>query len=110
MTSKTLFLKVFGDTPILRVMDFLVVNEDFDYSMTDIADLSGVGYATLKLFWGTLEENGVVVNTRSVGRAKMYRINHTNPVVRKFREFYWETTKQQLRGSLQKKAAVKVMH
>lgn len=110
MESKTLFLKVFGDTPVLRVMDFLVVNEDFDYSMTDVAKLSGVGYATLKLFWDILEQNGVVANTRKVGRAKMYRLNFASPVVKRFREFYWETTKQQLRGSLQKKEAVKVMH
>ena len=86
--NKTIFLKVFGDSPVLRVMDFLVVNEDFDYSMTDIAKLSGVGYATLKLFWGTLEKNGVVANTRSVGKAKMYLLNFANPVVKRFREFY----------------------
>lgn len=107
--KKTVFLKVFGNSPVLRALDFLVVHEDFDYSMTDIADLSGVGYATLKLFWGTLEQNGVVANTRSVGRAKMYRLNFANPVVRKFREFYWETTKRQLRGSLQEKATIKIM-
>ncbi len=107
-TNKTTFLKIFGDSPVLRVLDFLVVNEDFDYSMTDVAKLSGVGYATLKLFWGTLEQNGVVANTRSVGRAKMYRLNFANPVVRKFREFYWETTKQQLK--IFDKRPLKVTH
>ena len=40
MENKTAFLEIFGDSPILRVLDFLVVNEDFDYSMTDIASLS----------------------------------------------------------------------
>ena len=97
-TTKTIFLRIFGDSPVLRVLDFLVVNEDFDYSMTDVARLSGVGYATLKLFWGTLEKNGVVTNTRSVGKAKMYRLNLASPVVKKFREFYWETTKRQLKN------------
>ena len=106
--KKTVFLKVFGNSPVLRVLDFLVVNEDFDYSMTDVAKLSGVGYATLKLFWDTLEQNGVVVNTRSVGKAKMYRLNHANPVIRKFREFYWETTKRQLK--IFDKRPIKVMH
>jgi len=47
MNNKTIFLEIFGDSPILRVLDFLVVNEDFDYSMTDIAVLSGIGYSTL---------------------------------------------------------------
>ena len=53
METKTAFLQVFGDSPMLRVLDFLIVNEDFDYSMTDIASQSGVGYSTLKLFCKT---------------------------------------------------------
>ena len=30
MENKTAFLSVFGGSPILRVLDFLVGNEDFD--------------------------------------------------------------------------------
>lgn len=93
MENKTVFLEIFGDSPILRVLDFLVVNEDFDYSMTDIANLSEVGYSTLKLFWSKLEKEGLVIKTRTVGKAKMYRLNLANPVIKKFRDFYWETTK-----------------
>ena len=106
--EKTMFLKVFGDSPVLRVMDFLAVNEDFDYSMTDIAKLSGVGYATLKLFWSTLEKGGVVANTRRVGKARMYRLNLINPVVKKFRDFYWETTKHAVHEEVKEKKLVHV--
>ena len=87
-------MNIFGDTPILRVLDFLVINDDFDYSMTNIAELSGVGYATLKLFWSKLEKNKIVAKTREVGKAKLYKINTASPLVKKFKEFYWETTKQ----------------
>ncbi len=103
MSSKTVFLKVFGDSPVLRVLDFLIVNEDFDYSMTDIAKLSGVGYSTLKLFWPELEKNSVVTNTRTVGKARMYRLNFDNPVVKRLKDFYWETTKQHVHNSIAKK-------
>jgi hypothetical protein len=96
MENKTAFLEIFGDSPILRVLDFLVVNEDFDYSMTDIASLSEVGYSTLKLFWSKLEKENIVVNTRTVGKAKMYKLNLTNSIIKKFRDFYWETTKQKV--------------
>ena len=58
METKTAFLQIFGDSPMLKEMDFLIVNEDFDYSMTDIAKLSGVGYSTLKLFWQKFEDDG----------------------------------------------------
>jgi len=43
METKTAFLQIFGDSPVLRVLDFLIVNEDFDYSTTDIAEYSNVG-------------------------------------------------------------------
>jgi hypothetical protein len=96
MENKTIFLEIFGDSPILKVLDFLVVNEEFDYSMTDIANLAGVGYSTLKLFWDKLEREKIVVNIRTVGRAKMYKLNLVNPIIKKFRDFYWETIKYQL--------------
>lgn len=105
MENKTIFLQIFGDSPILKVLDFLIVNEDFDYSMTDIASLSNVGYSTLKLFWDTLEKNRIVVNTRIVGKAKMYKLNLDNPVVKKFRDFYWEITRQKAHETVEVKAA-----
>ena len=107
METKTAFLNVFGDSPILRVMDFLVVNEDFDYSMTDIASHSGVGYSTLKLFWNKLEKEGIVTNIRTVGKAKMYKLNLANPVIQKFRDFYWETTKQRVHEKVEEKLLIK---
>jgi len=107
MESKTVFLEIFGDSPILRVLDFLIVNEDFDYSMTDIASLSGVGYSTLKLFWERLESEGIVVKTRIVGKAKMYKLNTANPVIKKFRDFYWETTKHHVHGKIEEKMIVR---
>ncbi len=106
MEEKTAFIEIFGDSPILRVMDFLIVNEDFDYSMTDIAKLSGVGYSTLKLFWNKLEKESIVENVRIVGKAKMYKLNLSNSVIKKFRDFYWETTKQKVRETIKEKKLV----
>ena len=103
MKNKTVFLEIFGNSPILRILDFLVVYEDFDYSMTDIANLSGIGYSTLKLFWNKLEKNNIIINTRTVGKAKMYRLNTSNPVVKKFRDFYWETTKYNIHEKFKEK-------
>ncbi|MBD3249024.1 hypothetical protein GF336_03190 [Candidatus Woesearchaeota archaeon] len=107
MDDKTIFLEIFGDSPILKVLDFLIVNEDFDYSMTDIAALSGVGYSTLKLFWKKLEKEGIVAHTRTVGKAKMYKLDISNPVMRKFRDFYWETTKHHVHKDIKEKVTVK---
>ncbi len=101
--KKTIFLETFGDSPILKVLDFLVVNEDFDYSMTDISAYSGIGYSTLKLFWNKLEKNNIIKQTRIVGKAKMYKLNFANPIIQKFRDFYWETTKQKIHEEVKEK-------
>ena len=93
---------------MLKVLDFMIVNEDFDYSMTDIASQSGVGYSTLKLFWKKLEGSKIVKQTRLVGKAKMYRLNFDNPVAKKFRDFYWETTKQAVYKEFKEKKLVAV--
>src|SRR3989344_9085316 len=108
METKTAFLQIFGESPMLKVLDFLIVNEDFDYSMTDIASHSGVGYSTLKLFWKKLEDSKIVKQTRVVGKAKMYRLNFDNPVIKKFRDFYWETTKQSVHGEIKEKRLLAV--
>ena len=108
METKTAFLQIFGDSPMLKVFDFLIVNEDFDYSMTDIAAQSGVGYSTLKLFWKKLEESKIVKQTRVVGKAKMYRLNFNNTVIKKFRDFYWETTKQAVHEEVKEKRLMTV--
>ncbi|MBC7110531.1 MAG: hypothetical protein H5T46_05980 [Archaeoglobi archaeon] len=46
----------------------------------------GISRTTLLKIWKTLEDLGIVVETRRVGRAKMYRLNRKNPIVQKFIE------------------------
>jgi DNA-binding transcriptional ArsR family regulator len=85
--GETLFLKAFGiKSPVLRILDFLMDNKVYDYSKTDIAKGAGISRTTLFSVWASLEKNGLVIETREVGRAKMYKLNLKNPVVRKFIE------------------------
>jgi hypothetical protein len=66
--------------------------------MTQIASEAGVGYATLKLFWPQLKKEKIVIQTRIIGRAKMYKLNNKNSIVKKFNDFYWATTKYSVRN------------
>ncbi len=97
---KTVFIELFGENPIFKVLDFLVIHEEFDYSMTDIAKFSGVGYSTLKLFWPKLEKEKIVVCIRTVGKAKMFKLNEKSFAVQKFKAFYWALTKEAVRKEL----------
>ena len=82
-----MFIQFFGTkNPVLKVLDFLIDNEAFDHSKTDVAKGAGISRATLFNIWHILEENGIVVETREVGRAKMFKLNKANPIVKKFME------------------------
>jgi len=87
--SKSVFLKEIGDTPKNRIWSFLIVHSEYDYSMKDIARFSEIGYTTLKEIWKEFKEKNIVIMTRVVGKAKMYKLNMENPVVEKFIEYYW---------------------
>src|SRR3990167_989648 len=86
---KSVFLQEEGNTPKNRIWGFLIVHSEYDYSMKDIARYSKVGYTTLKEIWKEFKEKKTVVQTRVVGKAKMYRLNIKNPVVNKFIDYYW---------------------
>jgi len=86
---KSVFLQEEGNTPKNRIWNFLIVHSEYDYSMRDIARYSSVGYTTLKEIWKEFKEKKIVVQTRAVGKAKMFRLNLKNPVVNKFTDYYW---------------------
>src|SRR3989344_2008272 len=83
MEEKSIFIRTFGDYPLIRVLDFLIYSRDFDYPLTEIAENSNVNYQTLKKIWPQLEKNGFVAHTRKIGNAELYKINENNEIVKK---------------------------
>lgn len=101
--QKSIFLEVMGNYPINRVLDFLIIHEDFDYSMKEIAVKSGVGYSTLKLFWKDLVNSGIMEFTRNIGKAKLYKLNKKNSIVEQFKKLYWTITHKVTEDMLKEK-------
>ena len=85
--DKSLFIEVLGDYPLIRILNFLLIFRDFDYSLTEIAEESGVAWSTLHTVWPKLEELAFVKNTRVIGNAKMYKLNTENALVQDFIKF-----------------------
>lgn len=81
--EKNIFLDVIGYSPTARVMDLLIQGRDFDYSLTDIAENSQIGWTTLHRILDGLIKNNIISYTRNIGKAKMYRINTKNEIVEK---------------------------
>ncbi|MBI2671650.1 hypothetical protein HYX16_01825 [Candidatus Woesearchaeota archaeon] len=87
MTS--IFLKMEGNTVRNRIWNFLIVHSEFDYSMKDISKFSEVSYTALKEMWKEFIKRDIVIHTRNVGKARMYKLNRENPQVEKFINYYW---------------------
>ena len=90
----SLFLKQFGDTPQLRVLDFLIDNYFFDFTMTEIARGSNVSYNSLKKFFGNLIFSEIIVKTRKIGKSDYYKLNLKNPFVNNLIKLDWILTKK----------------
>ncbi|MDP7141299.1 MAG: hypothetical protein QF362_00965 [Candidatus Woesearchaeota archaeon] len=76
--EKSVFIEYFGDYPLIRVLDFLILGRDMDYSMTEIAKNSGVGWTAFSEIWLQLIEKDIVTFTRKIGNAKLFRLNVEN--------------------------------
>ena len=89
MTKETIFLEVFGSNPIMKVIDFLIAFQAFDYPLTEIAENSEVSYSSLQIIWPKLEKNNIVIKTRRVGKSDLYKLNTNNPAVKQLIKLDW---------------------
>ena len=86
MEEKSLFLEFFGDTPFFKIIDFLFEHRLEDFTKTEIAKRANISWATLFKHWAVLEQWHIVKITRVVGRAKLYQLNESEPLVKKLKE------------------------
>ncbi len=91
--EKSLFLEQFGDTPQLRVIDFLIENHFFDFPLTEIARKSNVSYNSLKKFIDHFIDSGFLIKTRRIGKSDYYQLNLENKFVKALIKLDWALTK-----------------
>ncbi|AJF59821.1 MAG: hypothetical protein J4224_00300 [Candidatus Diapherotrites archaeon] len=83
-----LFLDFLGDNPTTRLLEFLITGREFDYSLTDMAKNAGIGWSTIHRILPRLIKQKIVVETREIGRAKLFKLNQKNEEVKKLIELY----------------------
>ena len=88
MKEKTIFREALGDSPVIRVLDFLIEGRGLDYSLTDIVENANIGWTTLHRIWSNLLRLNIVVKTREIGRAKLFKLNEENPAVKTLIKLY----------------------
>ncbi len=93
--NKSIFLEYLGDTPQLRVIDFLIDNHFFDYPLTEIARGSNVSYNSLGSFFSEWIKKGIVVKTRKIGKSEYFKLNLENEFVKNIIKFDWKLVENQ---------------
>ena len=71
---------------MVRVLDYLLIERDLDFSITDLANNAGIGRATLYRLWDKLIENKIIVHTRNIGKAKLFKLNKENEKIKRLIE------------------------
>jgi len=66
---------IFGDKPIPKILDFFRVYSNWDYSLNDVLRETEVSYRALQIIVPRLVKMEILVQTRTEGRAKMYKFN-----------------------------------
>jgi len=98
--DKSVFLEKFGDSPRLRVLDFLIGNHFFDFPITEIARGSNVSYNSLKTFFQQMIEDGFIIKTRKVGKSDFYKLNTENHFVKLLIKIDWLLTEKAITPEL----------
>lgn len=76
------FIEMFGEYPLIKVLDFFLTYPSFDYSKTQVANEIGISRITIEKIWKELIEKGIILKTRDMGNAELYKLNTENPRVR----------------------------
>ncbi|MBI3413262.1 MAG: hypothetical protein HY051_04235 [Candidatus Aenigmarchaeota archaeon] len=69
---------VLGDNPTNKVLDFFIINQYWDYSLSQISDETGVNFKTLQELVPKLIKKGLLLKTRRVGKADLYGFDRDN--------------------------------
>ena len=81
MNEESIFLKYVGDNPRMRILEYFI------YTLTDLLK-AGVSWGTLNQLVPQILELDVIIKTRKIGRATLYKINKENPVAKQLMTLY----------------------
>ena len=83
----SLLIKALGNSPQLRILDYLIDYKLNDFTKREILEALGMSKLTLYKYFKSLQELGLVTESRRIGRATLYKINLENPMVKMLNEY-----------------------
>lgn len=74
-TNNLLPLERIFDISSAKVLDFLLLNQKFDYSESDISNLANIPPRTLQRILPNLINENIIIRTRKSSKSFMYQVN-----------------------------------
>ena len=81
------FEGIFGSTPELKTLQFLIAHTHFDYTKKELAEHSGISRQTVYKVLDVFLKWGIIKETRKIGNVTLYTLNTTNKLVTSFKKF-----------------------
>ena len=79
-------IRALGNSPKLRIIDYLLDYKLNDFTKKEIVEALGMSKLTFYYF-KDLQELGLVIASRKIGWATLYKINLENPIVKMLIEY-----------------------
>ena len=98
----TIFRGLFGDTPKVRVLEYLLEGRELDHSIGDIAEGAGINRVTLFRLWPQIEKSKLVVHMRNIGNAKLFKLNMKNQYAKNLVELFDKLINEEFKRGLEK--------
>ncbi len=110
MKFDTILTEMFGNSPVIRIIDFLLDNPLFDYSKEEMIKELGMSKTTFYKYFDVIEKNELVTIVRKVGKSKMYKLNGRSEAIKKIKELTWVLGIEAMERSVNRdnKRAVKI--
>lgn len=87
MENESLIATVFGYSPQMRILNYLLDFPTNDFTKKEIIQALGMSKQTFYKYFDNLEKSGMVKVSRAIGKAKLYKIDRSNPMVKTITEF-----------------------
>ena len=109
--EKSSFTLVFGNSPFVKVLDFFMQFEDFDYPISFISKETETKWETVEKVIEILVKKGFVKKTRRLGKAQLYGLDKENKLTKllldidmKISDFFVKEELKRQKSGLIKKA------
>ncbi|MBS3091923.1 hypothetical protein J4466_00735 [Candidatus Pacearchaeota archaeon] len=84
--EKSSFVLVFGETPVIKVLDFLLTFDSFDYSIGQISKETETKWESVENALRFLISKGIVKKTRKLGKAQLYMLDKEGELAKLLKE------------------------